>query len=537
MANEDPQDERGMLEQIGVPRTIEDPTLFDLLGVPPDCEDDQAINKAGRERDKLLGRWETQRTNLVAQKLAIALKRQVSSAQRRLRTVEGRREYRKELQEQRAGRFRERIRSALTPGEEPNASLVARLLQTARSFGIDEKAARQVIQDLTRVDNPFAGLGLMPIPGDGTWPTAFDLLALEETDSPPPDVAQRAAAQRQKVEALLRAGKVDSQQANKLRTYVEEAQRTLGSPELTKTYRRGLVKRRAERFAKTIELVGADNLRRDSSALIQIVHQGRQMRLTQAQVEQLVAKVTGVKVSDLISSHPALVVGRSSIEAFVRGDGTGSVETLSIRNDGTGKLEVHLEASAPWMKLSSCDLTTETRCDVTVTFLPSMLRPGEPLTGSIWVRSNGGDAEIAVSAMLGASGSAATQADYNAAAVSYRLAMGSLLFFPFVVLTWRFMMSRKESSFQAFHALQAMVVAALDIVAIIIIVVSMVPFADKGSPPTGPGTATAGCAGYCFVLVAFPFIWLGIPWLLASYVQQGWNLQIPGVAPLLRKLL
>jgi hypothetical protein len=48
MANQEPREDRALLEEIGVPRSVEAPSAFDLLGVPESCEDDERIRNQGR---------------------------------------------------------------------------------------------------------------------------------------------------------------------------------------------------------------------------------------------------------------------------------------------------------------------------------------------------------------------------------------------------------------------------------------------------------------------------------------------------------
>ena len=74
MANQEPRDERDLLEEIGVSRNVEAPSAFDLLGVPENCEDDQLIRKRAREQAKPLKKWEQYRANPAVQKMATALK-------------------------------------------------------------------------------------------------------------------------------------------------------------------------------------------------------------------------------------------------------------------------------------------------------------------------------------------------------------------------------------------------------------------------------------------------------------------------------
>jgi hypothetical protein len=104
--------------------------------------------------------------------------------------------------------------------------------------------------------------------------------------------------------------------------------------------------------------------------------------------------------------------------------------------------------------------------------------------------------------------------------------------FPLPVLVWRFMMNRRSSSFFAFHALQAIAVCVFDIAAGLIVLTTTV---DPSSKPGQPGDT--GIGGVCCACVVFLFLWLGVPLIAMQCVKGGRNLQIPGLAALLKRLL
>ena len=531
-STDEPKDERELLAVIGIPADLRDPSGFDLLCVPEDCEGDEFINKRGREQVKGLKKWEQYRANPQVQKMAMALMARISDAQRKLRTADGRAQYRKELQRQRVDRFRERIRPVVVPGESLPEDRIRQLLQLACQFRVLEPAARRVIAELTQFDNPFAVLGLVPVPADETWPTAFDILQLEESDTPPPNLDQQVALQLHKLETAARAGKVTAEQGNKLRLYVEEARRTLGSEDLTKAYGQNINDQRANRFAETVSLAKSHNQLGDTTTLIQLVHQGRQMRLCQFHVEFVIERIANVKVGDLIKKVPVLLVSRKTIEAFVRGNGENCSHVFSVRNDSTGVLDVSLEPSAVWIELSEAAFQTETRKDVTLTVLPRYLAPGEPAEAVITVRSNGGEAQIEVKVMLGQPGSEPHAEDFDTVGGYYLWAiLGGIGSLGFIPLSWLLMMNRKESAFRAFHALQAMAVGLIGILFLLTMVL-LTPSSAKASAPSF-GSVVAPCAMF---LVFFGVFGYG-PHALREFVRQGHNLQIPVLAPLLKRFL
>jgi hypothetical protein len=309
--------------------------------------------------------------------------------------------------------------------------------------------------------------------------------------------------------------------------YVQEAVNTLSSPDLTKAYCHEIRKHRLTRYQGAVQLTMSHPASVDATALIQLVHQGRQMRLSQEDVEAVVARVAGVNVAEAVGTAPSLSVNRSSIEAYVRGNGQGSQEVLGVRNDGTGSLEVHLETSQNWIYIPEPFFCTNSRRDVAVSFPPSRLRPGEKLSGSIHIRSNGGEAEVEVSALLGQPGSEASRDDYEKAGGLYLMGLAYPVFLPFVILSWRFMMNRRESSFLAYHAMQV-IFLGLVFFATVFMVVFMMP-----APHASTELTVAPCCAAALILGS----WLGMPLLLRKLLKGGRNIQIPGIAGLIRRLL
>jgi uncharacterized membrane protein len=528
MSGQEPQSENDLLAEIGLPVDRIDPNnLFDLLGVPEDCEDDPLINKRGRERVKALRKWEQYRANPAVQKMATALMARISDAQRRLRKPEGRTDYRKELQKRRGDEFRDYVRPTIVPGERLSEDRIRQLLAKAGTFKISEQAARQVIEELSHVENPFAVLGLMPVVEDESWPTAFDILMFEESEVPPVGVDNRVAVQIRKIECALQANKIDDDEANRLTTYVEEARRTLGNSEIVKLYYRSILKTRVDRFAETARLTLKSG-RRDTGTLIRLVHLGRKMRLGQQHIEKIIAKVTGVRMETILGGgEPSLQVSRARIDAFVTGDGSGSIETLSVRNVGTGTLEVTVEPSHSWIKVSDNHFKTQTRQDLTVTLPPSRLLPGEPLSGTITIDSNGGRADVEITAVLGQPGPGLNAEDYRIAGGYYKY-MGFLwwTFLPLVTLPWKFMMNRKKCTFLAFHALQSLALLFWNIVVLVLFSLLSAIYKPEEAPCS---------AALISLLVLFNIF--GLPFLVCRVVRRERNLQLPGIAVLLKRLL
>jgi hypothetical protein len=538
MSGQEPKDERDLMREIGV-RNVDNPSAFDLLGVPEACEDDALIREEGKKRNSLLKRWEQYKPNPDIQKMAVALKLRISDAQKRLRTAQGRTAYRQDLLATRIGEFRNRIKSAVTPGEELAEERIRQLAALAGGYGIDEATARAEITKLSRADNPFVVLGIKPIPADDRWPTAFDVLLAEESDESPPDVERRAAAQLEKIEAGLQTNKISSEEAVRLRSYVQEAVLTLSSSELLQAYRFEIRNHRLARFQRIIELVMSKSGVADTTTLVQLVHQGRQMRLAQADVESALKNTAGVNVEEAVGHEPSLGVNRSAIEAYVRGDGRSSREIIGVRNDGTGELEVYVESDQPWIRISEPCFRTRSRKDVEITLLPSRLRPGEKLCGAVRLRSNGGEAEIEVTALLGQPGSEATLEDYNKAAGAYFMGLAFIFLLPFVVLSWRFMMSRKESAFLAFHAAQSMFFGIVLILAMFgfgLFMQFIMPDPASGTAGGAPPDIATSCLPCCFSLLLLGS-WIGAPVAMGMVTKNGRNIQIPGIAGLIRRLL
>ena len=418
----------------------------------------------------------------------------------------------------------------MTADEEITEERIRQLLPLAKKCGVDEATARQVISKLACQDNPFAALGLQRAAADDAWPTAFDILMVEESEKPPSNVVSRANAQLRKVDNNMRSGKIAAEEASRLRMYVQEAVNTLASPELTKVYCREIRKHRLTRYQRIVQLALSNSNSADTATLIQLVHQGRQMRLSQDDVEKVLTKVAGVNVVEAVGSTPSLSVNRSSIEAYVRGDGQGSQEVLGIHNDGTGELEVQVETSESWIEISERSFRTRNRRDVAVSFPPSRLRPGEKLSGAIHIRSNGGEAAVEVTALLGQRGSEATEEDYQKASWLYLMGLAYPFLVPFVILAWRFMMNRKESSFLAFHAMQSIFIGLVFLSALMMMIPVLGALRE-------PGASDASVMGPCCVSLLIIGAWLGMPLIMWILLIGGSNLQIPGIANLIRRLL
>ena len=528
MATNAPHSERDLLTEIGVPADIAAPNCFDMLLLPPDCEDDALIRRRVREQSQKLKKWEQYRPDPAVQKMATAMLARIADAGRRLKNSESRARYHAALQAQQGGGFREQLRSVVKPGQELSAAHLEQLITLARSHGLDDAAAREIIAEATRQENPYAVLRLTPVPDDESWPTAFDLLGLEESEKAPTKLQQRVDVQLQRIEAAADGGQLSPHEANELRKRVEEAGRTLAAPDLAKAYLRALVQHRAERFAAMVNVAIDEAGKPEAATLIQLVQRGRRLRLKQHQLEKVIARVTGVDIREHLDRQPVLHVGRADIEAFVRGDGTGAVEVFSVGNEGTGTLEATLETSDDWISVSETTVRTDTRRDVQVVFRPSQLWPAEPRTGEIRIRSNGGETQVRVTATLGQPGVRVTPEDYAGAGRAYLWGLANLLFFGFVALIWKFMMTRKESPFQAFHAMQAFCMSA---VSLGVMFTTMYLVDPKGGGPGGT------CFGACLGILLFFFVWLGVPILMYRALKAGRNVVFPGLAGLLRRAL
>ncbi|MBU0641082.1 MAG: DUF4870 domain-containing protein [Planctomycetes bacterium] len=519
-----PDSEKAMLAEVGVAAEIEDPSCFDLVGVAEDCEDDALINSHMRERVKALRKWEQYRADPTVQKLATAVMNRISGAGRSIKTAKAREKYRLELQQRRGERFKQRIRAGIMPGEELDEARVQQLLRQARNAGIEESVARKLIEELAHAENPFAMLGVKPVADDESWPTAFDLLQLEESEQVPPNLEQHVARQLGKINQAESGGRIDGAEAGQLRRYVEEAGRTLAVPELVQAYQRTIVQRRAENLAAVVRLAMRGGSV-ESNVLLQLVHRGRRTRLSQKQIEQVLKKVAGIDLHDQFAAKPVLRIGRGQIEVHVRGDGTGATEIVGIANDGGGVLEVTVEPSEPWIRPSETRLRVNGRSDLVLTFPPTRLAPGEPLNGVVHLSSNGGDGEIEVKATLGVPGRQVTSDDYEAAGRSYLWILGFPFLLPFLVLTWQYMMSRKESPFIAFHALQGMVLSFVPLLMLIIAGVSI--------DAVGGGLHVLPCTA----IPLFFLIWIGMPFGLRKLLQEGRSFAVPGLAGLLKRAL
>jgi uncharacterized membrane protein len=523
VAEQPPKDEKDLLNRIGVPVGVEYPSAFELLGVPADCEDDQRIRDRAKELSKTLKLWEQYRADPKVQKIAIAVKLQIAGAEQKLRTAEGRKKYRQELLQGRTEKFRQRIREVAAPGEELTPDRLRQLLAMSKPYGLDEAAARKIIQEALSANNPFAVLGIKPVVGDETWPTAFDILQFEESADPPvaEEIQKRIAEQLRRLDIGLKTGKVDADQAARIRLYIQEARNTFDMPEITRAYLRGILTQRAERFANLVKVAVPRPGQADTTTLIQLVHQGRKMRLGQQHIEKVLERVAAVKLGQSVGGDPVLGVSRTEIEAYVRGDGYGGSETLCVRNEGSGSMMVTVESSAPWIEVTGRVFTVETRKDLLVRFPPSRLTPGQWQEGTLFLRSKGGDAEVTVRAILGAPGARAVMGDdFDEASNNYKWIV--LLLFSLLALSWKFMINRKVSSFMAFHAMQAMFLECIVLAAIALMWLAR----DRatGAPPA-------------ILEAVFFVLWLILPLVVRKMVKDGRNIQLPLLSPLVKKLL
>jgi len=535
MSAAEPQSERDLLQLLGV-TNADAPSAFDLLGVSEDCEDDQLIKQRVKARNGILKGWEQYRPNPAVQKMATRVMLQISKAGKQLKNPAARAAYRKSEGSRQAERFVQWLKPILAAGGEVDDQRFEQLMaEGVRQFRLDENEARRAIQEAILGENPFVALGIQRVAADETWPTAFDILMLEESELSPPDVSQRVAMQLTRIEDTERSGQVDAETALRLRTYVTEAKTTLASPDLTKAYAHQVRRQRAQRFRDMVEVAVRHSGQPDTSVLVQLVHHGRQMRLPQEQVEQILSQVAGVNITDAVGSDPVLSVSRSSIEAYVRGDGRGSKEIIGVRNDGTGQLVVRIETDCDWILISEPRFATRNRRDVSISIPAYRLRPGELHVGTIRISSDGGEAEIEVTAMLGDPGSEATLEDYGKASGAYFLGLGSILFLPVVILSWRFMMARKESPFRAFHCLQSMFLCLMTFLAFFITWIVMTAFGVGETPSEDP--ELSGICAPCCTLFLSLVVWIGVPIAFGLATREGSNIQIPGVAPLLRQLL
>ena len=519
-----PRDMKSMLRIIGVQSNLDDPTYFDLLSISESETDPKAIQARVRERTKALRKYEQYRKDPAVQKLATSLMAQVSNAGRVLRDPARRAEYVQTLRAQGVERFRERLMRILKPGHEVVDAQMQQFLAFAAQCGVSEAEAKDVIANLTRAkENQFAPLGVELWEDDPAWPTAFEVLGCSENFD---DDAVQAAAQKRL--AMLESSSASDTERNFLRRYVNEAARTLASKDARDEYRQDMERKRRKRFQKAIARACPAGERPDQRVVMHLIQLAQRMRIPSSLARSAISEQTGF--DDFGTDEPALSITPAQIATSVLPDGTDCKHPITVRNEGSGKLEAVFTPEVSWLRVEPMDCATETSCDVVLEILPSGLFPGKPETGTVHVDGNGGSATITVQTRLGAGDITEPESwEIRMAKRAYQMCFAQILIIVHaLVLLMMFMNHRNRSPYVAFHCMQSLL---LSVPCIAFLFVAMYFIAPSGAP-----AASQSCFSMCIVPLLVILALFGWPGIMAAQLDKRPYLFVPIIGKLARRL-
>jgi len=406
-------------------------TWFHVLGVSEDGAADGAISQRLAER---LARLESITVKFRASQRQdhVELATQLENDRREvgawMQDPQRRQEYTQALTQHRQELFERTVSMAVVPGRPPGPQKMQSFLEEAQEYGVAEGDARRIIDTLVgfeRTGNPFAAYDVVKVSDDPAWPTAFDLLGLEEDETEERRIREQLQTRLAKANEMERkTTDMDrKREARKRREEFEVAAATLLAEGQRQAYLREITQQRADKFAQQVQTVWQPGQPVSPETVINLLAMARRLRLSDAHSRQLITQHTGfADYVGLISQRKTPVLGH--VESLVlelpsNVSAEASHVPLTICNEGAGTLTGHVDPVSDWLAIHPDIIQTRSLQELTVFVHADALPRGVPKTGQVAVETNGGAQTVTVEVLIGGGDVAATPTERLLGGVIY----------------------------------------------------------------------------------------------------------------------